>query len=55
MAYWIVYDRGFGGRYFKCSDCGEGFWDIFIMPPDYDEKCPCCGEEIDTDANVYID
>lgn len=52
MAHWIIDDWGFGGSYYKCSECGEIFWDIL---DDVDsEKCPSCGSPIDEDANVYM-
>lgn len=53
MAYWIIHDHGFGGSYYRCSECGSGHWDI-LDDVSGDECCPDCGEPIDWDANVYI-
>lgn len=54
MAHWIIDDQGFGGCYYRCSDCGANFNDIChdvssIGP------CPSCGAPIDTDENEYIE
>lgn len=54
MAHWIIDDKGFGGCYYRCSECGEGFWDIFDDVSGED-NCPRCGAPIDTDDNVYLD
>lgn len=52
MTHYIIDDHGFGGMYYRCANCGEGFWDI-LDDIDY-EKCSICGEPIDEDANVYM-
>ena len=53
MAHWIIDDWGFGGSYYKCSHCGESWWDILddINMEDY---CPNCGEPINDDDNEYL-
>ena len=52
MAHYIIDDRGFGGTWYKCSNCGESFWDILEHVDLY--ECPACGEEIDPDENEYV-
>lgn len=47
MAHWIVDDKGFGGVFYKCSNCSE-----YRNEPD--EKCSNCGAEMD-EENVYLD
>ena len=54
MAHWIIDDRGFGGCWYKCSDCGAGFWDILYDVSSID-PCPNCGAPIDTDENEYVE
>lgn len=54
MAHYIVDDRGFGGTFYTCSDCGAIFWDMFddecFVNPD---RCNICGAWIDWDENEY--
>ena len=52
MAHWIIDFWGFGGSYYKCSNCGETYWDI--LDEIDDEKCPSCNELIDEDENEYF-
>lgn len=47
MAHWIVNDQGFGGVFYKCSNCGE-------YEDKYKEKCSNCGAEMDEES-VYLD
>lgn len=54
MAHWIIEDHGFGGNYYRCSDCGEGFWDI-LDDVGGEDCCPKCGEPVDEDKNEYIE
>lgn len=54
MAHWVIEDQGFGGCWYRCSDCGDSFNDIYhdvssIGP------CPSCGASINTDENEYIE
>lgn len=49
-AHWIVDDHGFGGAYYRCSKCGEGFWDLFKHDPD---RCEHCHSIMDMDAIEY--
>lgn len=54
MAHWIIEDKGFGGSWYRCSECGEGYWDVanYVARED---NCPHCNALIDTDENEYID
>lgn len=53
MAHWIIEDKGFGGVVYRCSNCRESWNDYYSkFPKDY---CRCCGEDIDEDANEYIE
>lgn len=53
MAHWIIEDKGFGGVVYRCSNCREAWDDYYSkFPKNY---CRCCGEEIDEDANEYIE
>lgn len=54
MAHWIIDDHGFGGQYYKCSECGAGFWDIFDDVCG-EEACPKCKSPINEDENVYTE
>lgn len=52
MAHYIVDDRGFGGVWYTCSNCGAIYWDIL---EDVDmHRCRTCGEEIDLDKNEVL-
>lgn len=53
MAHWIIDDHGFGGTYYRCSECGTGYLDIFDDVCG-EENCPHCGAPIDDDRNVYM-
>ena len=53
MAYWIIEDKGFGGVTYKCSNCGALWYDCYDI---FSKKfCAVCGEDIDEDANEYIE
>lgn len=53
MAYWIVDDHGFGGMYYRCSECGACHWDI--LDDDFDrEQCSNCNTAMDEEATVYM-
>ena len=53
MAHWIIEDKGFGGVVYTCSNCRETWNDYYSkFPKDY---CCWCGENIDEDANEYIE
>ena len=54
MAHWIIEDKGFGGWYYRCSNCRESWNDLFHDIGLWN-KCPNCGEEIDEDATEYIE
>lgn len=54
MAHWIIEDHGFGGQTYICSNCRNAWNDLYH----YDilkDNCPECGEDIDKDANEYIE
>lgn len=51
MAHWIIEDHGFGGQYYKCSECGHTFNDLYHDVPD--DICPECGVEINENENEY--
>lgn len=53
MAHWIIDDHGFGGRFYRCSECGSHWCDIYN---DHlgEDNCPNCGAPIDEDDNEYI-
>lgn len=53
MAHWIIDDRGFGGQYYTCSNCGESWNDIFYEVSSL-ERCPECDEIIYEDATEYV-
>lgn len=58
MAHWIVDDQGFGGTYYKCSECKETWNDIYSNIPycnDFYEKCPNCGAPMDEDDVEYVE
>ena len=54
MAHWIIEDHGFGGQYYRCSDCGESWCDIYDDVCG-EEKCPNCGAPINEDETEYLD
>lgn len=54
MAHWIIDDRGFGGTYYKCSECGENWCDIY-SDVSMEESCPNCGALINEDEVEYIE
>ena len=54
MAHWIIEDRGFGGQYYRCSECRESWCDIYTNVS-REDKCPNCGASINDDDNVYLD
>lgn len=51
MAHYIIDDRGFGGTWYECSNCGALFWDISDEVDHF--ECLKCGAEINPDENVY--
>lgn len=53
MSHWIVDDKGFGGIFYICSNCGQVFSSI-ANNAEFEECCPNCGENID-DETEYID
>ena len=53
MAHWIIDDHGFGGQFYKCSDCWYIWCDIYNDHLSED-NCPSCGAPIDEDENEYI-
>ena len=53
MTHWIIEDKGFGGVAYTCSNCREVWNDYYSrFPKDY---CAWCGEDVDEDANEYIE
>ena len=54
MAHWIIEDHGFGGQYYRCSECGEGWCDIYDDVCG-EEKCPNCGAPINEDETEYLE
>ena len=54
MAHWIIDYRGFGGTYYKCSECGENWCDIY-SDVSIEENCPNCGALINEDEVEYIE
>lgn len=55
MAHWIIEDKGFGGMYYRCSNCKESWCDIFDRGMSHWKTCPNCGEVLEEDAEEYID
>lgn len=55
MAHWIVDDHGFGGVYYRCSDCKEMWCDIYSNVSTSNETCPNCGASMNEDATVYVE
>lgn len=53
MAHWIIDDRGFGGTFYRCSECRESWWDI-LDHVDLDDHCPNCGSIMNEDDTVYM-
>lgn len=43
-AHWIVTDHGFAGSFYKCSVCGNGYWnsDKYLV-----DHCPYCKVTMD--------
>ena len=54
MAHWIIEDHGFGGQYYRCSECRESWCDIF-KDVSMEEKCPNCGASINEDETEHIE
>lgn len=54
MAHWIIDDHGFGGQYYRCSECGDSWCDIY---DDHlsEDNCPSCGASIIHDETEYIE
>lgn len=55
MAHWIVDDRGFGGVYYRCSDCRGSWCNIYSDVSDGDETCPNCGAAMNEDETEYVE
>ena len=55
MAHWIVDDHGFGGVYYRCSECGESWCNIYSDVSSGDKTCPNCGAAMDEDETEYIE
>lgn len=55
MAHWIVDDHGFGGTYYKCSECKETWNSIYSNVSTADENCPNCGAPMDEDDVEYVE
>ena len=55
MAHWNTEDHGFGGQYYKCSECGEGWYDISTKDISMRIECPNCGAVINEDETEYVD
>lgn len=53
MAHWIIDDHGFGGTYYRCSECGDVWNDIFEDMCG-EEKCPSCGAKMNDEETVYM-
>jgi hypothetical protein len=53
MAHWIIDDHGFGGTFYRCSECGESQCDIFDKHCG-GETCPGCGSPMNEDDAVYM-
>jgi hypothetical protein len=53
MAHWIVDDHGFGGAYYRCSNCREVWCNIYD-DVSMEETCPHCGAPID-DEKEYME
>ena len=54
MPHWIIDDKGFGGCFYRCSDCGESLCDIFDKNAG-GEKCPKCDTIMDEDYEEYVE
>ena len=54
MAHWIIEDHGFGGQFYKCSNCGDAWCDIY-RDVSMEENCPSCGEVMDNELIEYKD
>ena len=54
MAHWIIDDHGFGGQYYRCSECGESWCDIY-SDVSMNENCPNCGAPMNEDETEYIE
>lgn len=55
MAHWIVEDKGFGGNFYRCSNCGDVWNDLFGDREK--EYCRCCGATMDEepDFGEYVE
>ena len=53
MTHRIIDDHGFGGMYYKCSECGESQWDILDKHCG-GETCSNCGAAMDEEDTVYM-
>lgn len=52
MAHWIIEDHGFGGQFYRCSECRKSWCDIF-QDVSMEDNCPNCGVAIDEDETEY--
>ena len=46
----IIFDYGFAGQYYKCSECDRGGWDV---PKGTVHECPHCHVTLDPNAIEY--
>lgn len=51
MAHWIINDKGLEGATYKCSNCGEIYWDI-LDKINY-ERCPAYKSPINENEEEY--
>ena len=51
--HWIIDDHGFGGTYYKCSECGAMHWDI-LDDVDTGSPCPYCDAPLQLGETVYM-
>lgn len=48
--HWIITSHGFAGQCYKCSACGERFWDVSC---DELYECKHCHAPMDADSTEY--
>lgn len=57
MAHWIITDLGFSGTYYRCSECGHSYIDLFdsrILAANLG-RCPCCKSPLNDEEDEYIE